>query len=79
MESVPGDYLAWKPPTPLAHDEEARETELRLHPHPLPGEATSLEGVGGEQKMRAQMPPPPSVYTQIHTLFEQLGPEDTQR
>ena len=39
----------------------------------------NYKGVGGEQKMRAQMPPPPSVYTQIHTLFEQLGPEDTQR
>lgn len=76
---MPGDYPAWKPPTPLTHNEGARETELRLHPHPLPAEAISLEGVGGGQKMTAQMPPPPSVYTQIHTLFEQLGPEDTHR
>lgn len=34
---------------------------------------------GGGQKMRGQKHPPQLVCRQIHTLFEQLGPEDTHR
>lgn len=70
------DCPGWKP-LPPREGRGGGTSELKVHLHALCVEATSPDGVGGGHKMKDRVPPAPTSWTQIHTLFEQLRPEDT--